>query len=136
VYATSKAAISIATECLGAQLISEDTKLRASIFYPSGGMLKTGIWTTDRNRPKSLARERPAVPAPTIEDFQAAAKKAGMDLPFQDLDELARFCLDGIREERFVIMIGLPEAEAVLTGRAQKIGKGELPIELASIPTL
>ena len=116
--------------------MSEGTKLRASIFYPSGGMLETGIWTTDRNRPKELARERPAEPVPSIEDFQEAARKAGMDLPFQDLDELARFCLDGIREERFVIMIGLAETEAVLTDRARRIGQGELPIELASIPKL
>jgi NAD(P)-dependent dehydrogenase (short-subunit alcohol dehydrogenase family) len=38
VYAASKAAISILTECLDAQLAAE-TKLRAAIFYPSGGML-------------------------------------------------------------------------------------------------
>jgi NAD(P)-dependent dehydrogenase (short-subunit alcohol dehydrogenase family) len=136
VYATSKAAISIASECLGAQLQSEGTKLSASVFYPSGGMLKTGIWTTARNRPKDLARERPSEPVPSIEDFQAAAKKAGMDLPFQDLDELARFCLDGIREDRFVIMIGLEGAEATLADRAKRIGQGMLPIDQAGIPKL
>ncbi len=136
VYATSKAAISIATECLGAQLLSEGTKLAASVFYPSGGMLNTGIWTTARNRPKALERERPSEPVPSIEDFQAAAKKAGMDLPFQDLDELAVFCLDGIREGRFVIMIGLEGAEATLADRAQRIGRGALPIDQASIPKL
>jgi len=43
VYAASKAAVSILTECLDAQLAA-DTQLRAAIFYPSGGMLKTGIW--------------------------------------------------------------------------------------------
>jgi NAD(P)-dependent dehydrogenase (short-subunit alcohol dehydrogenase family) len=136
VYATSKAAISILSECLAAQLESEGTKLRASVFYPSGGLLKTGIWTTDRNRPKELAREQEATPVPSIEEFQKAAKAAGMDLPFQDLDELARFCLAGIKEQRFVIMIGLEEARTTLMDRAERIGKGELPIDPSSIPQL
>ena len=55
VYAASKAAVSILTECLAAQLAG-GTNLRAAIFYPSGGMLDTGIWTTRRNRPAQLAR--------------------------------------------------------------------------------
>ena len=54
VYASSKAAVSIMTECLHAQLVGRDTKLRAAIFYPSGGMLATGIWTTKRNRPQRV----------------------------------------------------------------------------------
>lgn len=136
VYASSKAAVSIITECLGAQLESEKTKLVASIFYPSGGLLKTGIWTTDRNRPKELARETPGIPSPSIEDFADAAKSAGMDLQFQDLDELAKFALDGIKEQRFIIMIGLEQAHGTLTDRANRIGRGELPIDLAGIPQL
>ena len=56
VYASSKAAVSCISECLAAQLQSEGTNLAASVFYPSGGLLDTGIWTTDRNRPSELAR--------------------------------------------------------------------------------
>ena len=136
VYASSKAAVSIITECLGAQLESEGTKLRASIFYPSGGMLRTGIWTTARNRPAELAREKPEDPVPTIEDFVEAAKKAGMNIPFQDLDELATATLAGIREERFILMIGVEGAQATLTERAERIGRSALPIDPASIPQL
>lgn len=136
VYASSKAAISTLTECLGAQLESEGTRLRASIFYPSGGMLRTGIWTTARNRPAELKREKQEDPVPTIEDFVEAAKKAGMDIPFQDLDELAKQTLQGIREQRFILMIGLEGAQATLTARAERIGRGALPIDPASIPQL
>ena len=136
VYASSKAALSILSECLAAQLESEGTKLRASVFYPSGGLLKTGIWTTKRNRPAEFAREREEIPAPSIEDFQKAAKEAGYEIPFQDLDELASFALEGIRENRFVIMIGLEETKATLLDRAERIGRGELPIDLAGIPQL
>ena len=136
VYASSKAAVSCITECLAAQLQGEGTRLGASIFYPSGGLLDTGIWTTDRNRPADLAREKPYDPVPTVQDFKAAAEAAGMQLDFQDLDELARFCLGGIRERRFVIMIGIEQAEATLRDRAGRIGRAELPIDLAEIPQL
>ena len=134
VYASSKAAVSCITECLEAQLKSEGTNLSASIFYPSGGLLDTGIWTTDRNRPKDLAREKPYDPVPTIQDFKVAAEKAGWDLEFQDLDELARYCLQGIREKRFVVMIRVEEAEVTLHERAARIGRSELPIDQAEIP--
>ena len=45
--------------------------LRASILYPSGGLLRTGLWTADRNRPPELARERPrSTPTLTIEQLE------------------------------------------------------------------
>jgi NAD(P)-dependent dehydrogenase (short-subunit alcohol dehydrogenase family) len=132
VYASSKAAVSILTECLAAQLVGRGTKLRAAIFYPSGGMLATGIWTTKRNRPKALARKQ-AVDAgreTTFEAFMEGAKKAGFDLPVQDLDQLAQFALEGIRKGDFVIMIDRPSMEAVLRERAAKLARGECPIQL------
>ena len=136
VYASSKAAVSCISECLAAQLQSEGTKLAASVFYPSGGLLDTGIWTTDRNRPAALAREKPYDPVPTVQDFKVAAEAAGMELAFQDLDELARYCLQGIREQRFVIMIDVQDAQATLQARAERIGRAALPIDLAEIPQL
>ena len=136
VYASSKAAVSCLSECLAAQLASEGTQIGASGFYPSGGLLDTGIWTTDRNRPQELAREKPYDPVPTVQDFKVAAEAAGMQLEFQDLDELARYCLQGIREKRFVIMIGVEDAEVTLQNRAARIGRSELPIDLAEIPQL
>jgi NAD(P)-dependent dehydrogenase (short-subunit alcohol dehydrogenase family) len=132
VYASSKAAVSIITECLAAQLVGRNTKLRAAIFYPSGGMLATGIWTTRRNRPEQLARKQQVDPSreTTFEAFMAGAKKAGFDLPVQDLDQLAQFALDGIRNEDFVIMIDRKSMEATLRERAAKLANGECPIEL------
>ena len=132
VYASSKAAVSILTECLAAQLIGRGSKLRAAIFYPSGGMLATGIWTTKRNRPKELARKQQVDPSreTTFEAFMEGAKRAGFDLPVQDLDQLAHFALDGIRNEDFVIMIDRKSMEPTLRERAAKLANGECPIEL------
>ena len=132
VYASSKAAVSIMTECLAAQLVGRGTKLRASIFYPSGGMLNTGIWTTKRNRPAELARKVEVDPSleTTFDDFMEGAKKAGFEMPVQDLDELAQFLLQGIRNEDFVIMIDRESMEGTLVDRAKKLAAGECPIEL------
>ena len=128
VYAASKAAISTLTECLDAQLAAE-TRLRAAIFYPSGGMLATGIWTTRRNRPKELARERPVPEGSetTFDEFMAGMKAVGIELPVQDLDELARHAVEGIKKGDFVIMIRREEMEAQLTERAKKLAAGENP---------
>lgn len=132
VYASSKAAVSTMTECLAAQLIGRGTRLRAGIFYPSGGMLDTGIWRTKRNRPKELERKHPvdAAQETTFDAFMEGAQKAGFDLPVQDLDELAQFALKGIRAEDFVIMIGRESMQTTLTDRAAKLANGECPIEL------
>lgn len=128
VYAASKAAVSTLTECLAQQLISEGTNLRASILYPSGGLLRTGLWTADRNRPPELARERPrSTPAMTIEQLEESARKAGHELPFQDLDELAQVALQGIRDERFVIMIDVGSIGPTLRARAERLEKAALP---------
>lgn len=99
-------------------------------------MLNTGIWTTDRNHPEKLTRERPYAPIPTVEDFTKAAETVGMELQFQDFDELARYALDGIKAQHFVIMIRVEEAVATLQERARRYALAELPIDLASIPQL
>jgi len=136
VYASSKAAVSIISECLAAQLQTGNTRLQGHLFYPSGGLLNTGIWTTDRNRPADLAREKPGTPSPTAEDFKAMAEQAGMELEFQDLDELARFVMDGIVAGRFILMIGIGDAEAQLADRARRYGRAELPLDLAQLPAM
>ena len=59
-----------------------------------------------------------------------------MELQFQDLDDLARHCLEGVRQQQFVIMFGHKETEATLTDRAARIGRGELPLDLASLPVM
>ncbi len=131
VYASSKAGVSIMTECLNAQLVGQNTRLRACIFYPSGGILPTGIWTTKRNRPAELAREKPAPDGAemTFDEFMSGMKDIGIELPVQDLDELAQFALNGLREGDFVIMIGRESMEETLVERARKLARGQCPIE-------
>ena len=134
VYAASKAAVTSLTECLALQFVSEGTNLRAGIFYPSGGLLRTGLWTADRNRPAELARERPrATEAMTIEKLEEMAKRGGHELHFQDLDELAQVVVDGIRSDRFIMMIGVESIGETMRERAAAFEQGLLPEQHAGL---
>lgn len=55
-HASSKAAVSCFTEALAHQLVAVGTPVRAHVFYPSGGLLDTGLFTATRNRPAELQR--------------------------------------------------------------------------------
>jgi NAD(P)-dependent dehydrogenase (short-subunit alcohol dehydrogenase family) len=128
VYAASKAAVTSYTETLASQFETEGTRLKASIFYPSGGLLKTGLWVSDRTRPPELAREKPrTTEAMTVEKLEAMAEKDGYQLPWQDLNELARIVVDGIKDESFIFMIGRETIGDTMRDRATYLEKGECP---------
>ena len=101
---------------------ADGTALKASVFYPSGrGLLDTGMWTSDRNRPPELARERPrTTPAMTMDALREMAAGAGKELPIQPLDELAELVVDGIRDERFIMILPMPTTEESLRARLDK----------------
>jgi NAD(P)-dependent dehydrogenase (short-subunit alcohol dehydrogenase family) len=129
VYAASKAAVTSFTECLASQLESEGTKLRASIFYPSGGLLRTGLWESHRTRPEELARERPRSTEPmTVEKLEAMAEQGGYQLPWQDLNELARVLIAGIKAGDFVTMIGRESIADTFRRRGEDLAAGRLPV--------
>ena len=124
VYAASKAAVTTLTECLDAQLVDEtDGRLRAGVFYPAGkGLLDTGLWTSDRNRPDDLARERPRdTPALTVAQVREMSAKAGRDLPVQPLDEVAANVVDGIRTGRFVMILPSYDLRTPLAARLERL---------------
>jgi NAD(P)-dependent dehydrogenase (short-subunit alcohol dehydrogenase family) len=128
VYAASKAAVSTVTECLASQLAADGAPIGVSVFYPSGGLLRTGLWTADRNRPTSLAREMPRTTEPmTIEKLETMAAQGGRELQWQSLDELATLVVEGVRDNRYVIMKGVDDSAATLHERADAFGRAELP---------
>jgi NAD(P)-dependent dehydrogenase (short-subunit alcohol dehydrogenase family) len=129
VYASSKAAISCLTEALAHQFVAAGTQLRAAVFYPSGGLLDTGLWTAQRNRPPELARLKPRPPAPgtTFAEFKAQLEASGKSVEVVNLLELGRFAVRGVMAGDFVIGHGLEEAAVMLHARADAIAEGRLP---------
>ncbi|MBX6389831.1 MAG: SDR family NAD(P)-dependent oxidoreductase [Frankia sp.] len=132
VYAASKAAVATLTECLGAQLAEGGHPITVSLFLPHGrGLLATGLWTADRNRPPELAREVPRqTPAMTIETLAEMARKAGRELALQPLDEVAEDVLRGIRAGEYCIMLGgREEAARTMRERVERFAAGRNPTE-------
>lgn len=129
VYASSKAAVSCLTEAVQHQLANEGDRVRAAIFYPGGGLLDTGLWTAQRNRPDDLARqkERAAAPGTTFEEFKAQLEAAGRPAHVVDLVELGRFAVAGVKSGDFIISYDLDRAGRLLHARADAIAEGQLP---------
>ena len=130
VYASSKAAASCFTEALNANLISEGTNLRASVFYPSGGLMNTGLFNAQRNRPEHLQRVGAATGrgSLTFDELKTlVAEMRGSEPEVADLDELGEFVLDGVQERRYVIARDLDSTAELLHERAEAIGRAEMP---------
>ena len=130
VYASSKAAASCFTEALNANLISEGTNLRASVFYPSGGLMNTGLFNAQRNRPEHLQRVGKATGRGSLtfdQLKQMIADMRGTEPEEADLDELGEFVLDGVQERRYIIARDLDGTAVLLHERAEAIGRAEMP---------
>lgn len=129
VYAASKAAISCFTEALHHNLVSEGTALRASVFYPSGGLLRTGLFTATRNRPENLQRRGQATgrTGMTFDQLKDMLAKTGRDVTEADLDELGEFVVDEVAARRYIVARDLDHTVDLLHRRADAIGRRAIP---------
>ena len=123
VYASSKAAVSCFTEALNHQLLDETENMGASVFYPSGGLMNTGLFTSQRNRPKELERVRGGTgrKSMSFEELKGLLKKAGRDVKVADLDEMGEFVVQAVRERRYIIGRDLEDTVDLLHRRADAI---------------
>ena len=129
VSASSKAAVSCLTEALHHQLVTDGTRLGASVFYPSGGLMNTGLFNSHRNRPPELERilrpaRRSSMP---FDELKARLEAAGRDVTVADLDDLGRFVVAGAADRRYVIARDLADPVDLLHRRAEAIGRFEVP---------
>ena len=129
VYAASKAAVSCFTEALHHNLVSENTALRASVFYPSGGLLRTGLFTASRNRPENLQRQGEGTgrTGMTFDQMKDMLAKAGRDVTEADLDDLGDFVVSETAARRYIIAHNLDDTVDLLHRRADAIGQHDVP---------
>lgn len=100
------AAVSCFAESLQLNLIREGSAVRASVFYPSGGLMNTGLYTAARNRPEHLQRRGAGTGRTSMTFDQLRAKvweATGREPPVADLDELGDLAVDGACERRFIV---------------------------------
>jgi NAD(P)-dependent dehydrogenase (short-subunit alcohol dehydrogenase family) len=130
VYAASKAAVSCFTEALQLNLLKEGTAVRASVFYPSGGLMDTGLYTAARNRPEHLQRTGAGTgrTSMTFEQLkERVATATGTEPAVADIPALGEFAVDGALRRDFIIARDLDDTADLLHRRADAIGRAELP---------
>ena len=126
---TTKAAVSCFTEALQHQLLLEDQDIGASIFYPSGGLMNTGLFNSQRNRPSDLERvKNPSRRKPmSFDELKSMLEKSGRDIKVADLDDLGRFVVKCVASRQYLIAKDLDETVELLRRRADAIGRFEVP---------
>ena len=129
VYASSKAAVSCLTEALAHQLAEDSDRVGASVFYPSGGLMDTGLFSSHRNRPAELERVRGGTgrSSMTFQQMKDLLEKAGRDVKVADLDELGRWVVECTAQRQYIIGRDLDHTVDLLHRRADAIGALDLP---------
>ena len=130
VYAASKAAVSCFAESLQHNLVAQETQVRASVFYPSGGLMDTGLYTAARNRPAELERtgEGTGRASMTFDQLkERVAQATGKEPPVADLPELGLFAVAGAAQRDFLIAKELGASAELLHRRADAVGQAQLP---------
>ena len=129
VYAASKAAVSRFTEALHHNLESEGTQLRASVFYPAGGLQRTGLFTAQRNRPEHLQRvgEGTGRKSMSFDEMKALLERSGRDVKEADLDAQGDMVVNNTVARTYIITNDLRDTVDLLHRRADAIGRLEVP---------
>ncbi|HAB58170.1 MAG: short-chain dehydrogenase [Acidimicrobiaceae bacterium] len=129
VYAASKAAVSCFTEALHHNLESEGTQVRASVFYPAGGLQRTGLFTAQRNRPEHLQRvgEGTGRRSLSFEEMKALLERSGRDVKEADLDAQGDMVVNSTVARTYIITNDLRDTVDLLHRRADAIGRLEVP---------
>ena len=129
VYAASKAAVSCFTEALHHNLESEGTQLRASVFYPAGGLQRTGLFTAQRNRPEHLQRvgEGTGRKSMSFDEMKALLERSGRDVKEADLDAQGDMVVNNTVARTYIITNDLRDTVDLLHRRADAIGRLKVP---------
>lgn len=129
VYSASKAAMSIYTESLAVRLAETGANIGASVFIPSGGMMRTGMFEAERNRPAGLSRSSTS-PAPktrtinSFDDLEKLLESRGMPVQMWDLRELGHFVLGEMQSGQYVIGYDRTDMANLLHDRANSLAEG------------
>jgi hypothetical protein len=101
----------------------------ASVFYPSGGLMDTGLFTSQRNRPTDLERVRGGTGRKSMSfaEMKDRLEQAGRNVTVADLDELGRFVVECTARRQFIIGRDLDSTVGLLHSRADAIGRFEVP---------
>lgn len=121
IYAASKGAVTLITECLQAQLTQACDNVRASVLYPGPNWLNTKIWSSHRNRPEELAQANPRTQWTTFEDLEKMFKDSGQPFETTPLEEVAIRVTAGIKTQQFWMLAESEKSDNMIKNRCQSM---------------
>jgi len=122
IYAATKAAVTVLSECLWAQLRQVGAPIGASVLYPGPNMLRTGLYEGWRHRPVAYAKQRPRqTPYATMDDVETMMRGAGIDVQYTPLEEVAGRVVDAIHDDVFWILPPSERTDATIRARADSM---------------
>jgi len=122
IYAATKSAVTVISECLYAQLAAASPRVKVSVLYPGPNWMRTGIFDSERNRPAELAQARPsAAPRPSFDALREQMRAAGIPFEETPLEVVAESVVAGIRGERFWILPASERSDAAIRARAESM---------------
>jgi NAD(P)-dependent dehydrogenase (short-subunit alcohol dehydrogenase family) len=121
IYALTKSAVVTLSESLYAQLEAAGVsgRIGASVLFPGPNMLRTGLFSSWRNRPPEMANATPrTTPPTTIESFEKRMAEAGVQITYTPPEEVAGRVVDAIRSRTFWILPPSERSDAQIDARA------------------
>jgi len=117
IYALTKGAVVTLTECLYAQLHAVGSRVGASVLFPGPNILRTGLFSSGRNRPADLANPNQRPPG-SLEAFEARMEAAGVTLTYTPVEEVAGRVVEAIHADQFWILPPSERSDASIDARA------------------
>jgi NAD(P)-dependent dehydrogenase (short-subunit alcohol dehydrogenase family) len=133
-YAVTKAGVVTITECLHGQLEAAGSQVRASVLFPGPHMLRTGLFESWRNRPPDVAKTKPRQsPYVTIEQYEELMAKAGVEVQYTPVEEVAARVAAAIEAEQFWILPPSERSDDSIRARAASMLARENPTYLREV---
>ena len=130
IYTSSKASVSSITEVLKLQLEQAEANVKTSILFPGPHTVRTKLFSAERNRPKELARDpnAPEHPISSVEDMLEMMSSMGIEMETTEPEEVALFCLEEIKNEKYWINPINDKSEQAFKDRVESIiTRSDLP---------
>ena len=123
IYTSSKAAVASITEVLKHQLAQMQSSIKVSILFPGPHTVRTNLFTAERNRPQTLARDSnaPDHPIKSVEDMVNMMKSMGIEMETTSPEEVADFCVSELEKGSYWINPYNPKSEGAFKERVESI---------------
>jgi NAD(P)-dependent dehydrogenase (short-subunit alcohol dehydrogenase family) len=105
IYAATKAAVTAITEVLHFQLSAQQSPIKVAALFPGPHVVDTGIYNSERNRPKELEDASLSVKSVhSLEEMKAQIASFGLEIQVTTPDEVAETVYQSLLKDEYWIL--------------------------------